>query len=80
MTMKENEKNIINREMEDKSDDGDFGKTDNVAEEKLIDFDDDLDNEEDSFSFERPPCEQNTSNQWVSGFGYVSSQVMDSEL
>lgn len=65
MNMKENEKNIINQKVEEKLDDGDGGKTEDVVEEKLIDFDDELDNEEESFILERPPCEQNTNNQWV---------------
>lgn len=78
--MKENEKNIINRAMEGKIDDADNGKTEDVVEEKLIDFDDDLDNDEDCFYFERPPCEQNTNNQWVSATVVPNILVKDPNL
>ncbi|KAJ8923252.1 hypothetical protein NQ315_001808 [Exocentrus adspersus] len=55
---KENERNTINQKEEKEV------GTENVVEEKLIDFDEELSNEEDSFIFERSPCER-SNNHWV---------------
>ncbi|KAJ8956601.1 hypothetical protein NQ314_006687 [Rhamnusium bicolor] len=64
MDLKENESNIINQETNVEHTANNNG-TDNVTEEKLIDFDNDLDHEDDYFSLERPPCEQNMNTHWV---------------
>ncbi|KAJ8943264.1 hypothetical protein NQ318_017281, partial [Aromia moschata] len=45
---------------------GSGGAIEDVVEEKLIDFDDEAGNDEESFSFERPPCEQTVNTHWVS--------------
>ncbi|KAJ3624594.1 hypothetical protein MTP99_018206 [Tenebrio molitor] len=57
-TSKENERNNINQKEEGKK-----SAESDIVEEKLIDFDDEPDTENQSFDFGRPPCQENSH--WV---------------